>query len=109
MQEGFTNIQKYAAASVAQVELRFGNSEVTLRLQDNGRGFDPHTLAALRPGREGSYGLLGVRERLELVGGSLQIESSPGAGTSLFVIVPKDPLMRSGLLHSQARREGGKA
>ena len=104
-QEGFTNIQKYAGASLAQVELCFGTTEATLRLQDNGRGFDPHTLAALRPGREGSYGLLGVRERLELVGGSLQIESSPGAGTSLFVTIPKDPLVRSGLLHTQAPKE----
>ncbi len=62
-QEGFTSIQKYAGASLAQVELRFGISEATLRLQDNGRGFDPETLAALRPGHEGSYGLLGVREQ----------------------------------------------
>lgn len=103
-QEGFTNMQKYAGASLAQVELRFGTSEATLRLQDNGRGFDPETLAALRPGREGSYGLLGARERLELVGGSLQLESSPGAGTSLFVTVPKDPLVRSGLLHAQTQK-----
>lgn len=104
-QEGFTNMRKYAGASQARVELRFGTSEATLRLQDNGRGFDPETLAALRPGREGSYGLLGVRERLELVGGSLQLESSPSAGTRLFVTIPKDPLVRSGLLHVQAQKE----
>lgn len=104
-QEGFTNIQKYAAASQAQVELRFGPSEASLRLQDNGHGFDPQSLATLRPGREGSYGLLGVRERLELVAGSLQIESSPGVGTSLFVTIPKGPLVRSGFLHAQAQKE----
>lgn len=104
-QEGFTNMQKYAGASSAQVELYFGASEATLRLQDNGRGFEPETLAALRPGREGSYGLQGVRERLELVGGSLRLESRPGEGTCLFVIIPKDPLVRSGLLHVQAQKE----
>src|SRR5262249_113562 len=77
-QEGLTNIQKYAHAASAQMEVHFGDAIATLRLSDDGQGFDLKQLSALRPGREGSYGLQGIRERLELIGGTLQIESAPG-------------------------------
>jgi signal transduction histidine kinase len=88
-QEGLTNIQKHAGASHAWIELHFGEQEATLSLRDNGRGFDPLGQQHLQPGREGGYGLQGLQERLELVGGSLKVESAPGAGTSLRVTVPK--------------------
>lgn len=105
-QEGFTNIQKYAKAASARLEVSFGEAIATLRLADDGQGFDLSQLAALRPGREGSYGLQGVRERLELLGGTLQIESSPGQGTSLSATIPKDPLVRNELLHRQGTPGG---
>ena len=89
VQEGLTNTQKHAGANRVLVEILFGRSEATLRLRDNGRGFEPERLAALQPGREGSYGLQGVRERLELAGGSLQLESKPGEGTCLVATIPK--------------------
>ena len=89
-QEGLTNIQKHAGASHAWIELHFGEQEATLSLRDNGRGFDPLGQQHLQPGREGGYGLQGLQERLELVGGSLKVESAPGAGTSLRVTVPKN-------------------
>jgi len=89
-QEGLTNIQKHAGASHAWIELHFGEQEATLSLRDNGRGFDPLGQQHLQPGREGGYGLQGLQERLELVGGSLKVESAPGAGTSLRVTVPRD-------------------
>jgi signal transduction histidine kinase len=89
-QEGLTNMQKHAGASHAWIELHFGEQEATLSLRDNGRGFDPRGQQHLQPGREGGYGLQGLQERLELVGGSLKVESAPGAGTSLRVTVPRD-------------------
>ena len=89
-QEGLTNIQKHAGARHAWIELHFGEQEATLSLRDNGRGFDPLGQQHLQPGREGGYGLQGLQERLELVGGSLKVESAPGAGTSLRVTVPRD-------------------
>jgi signal transduction histidine kinase len=89
-QEGLTNIQKHAGASHAWIELHFGEQEATLSLRDNGRGFDPLGQQHLQPGREGGYGLQGLQERLELVGGSLKVESVLGAGTSLRVTVPRD-------------------
>ena len=107
-QEGLTNIQKYAHAASAQLHLHFGEASATLGLSDDGPGFDPAQLTDLRPGREGSYGLQGVRERLELVGGVLQVESSPGQGTRLYATVPKDLLVRNELLQRQGAA-GGKA
>jgi signal transduction histidine kinase len=100
-QEGFTNIQKYAHAALAQLEVHFGEANASLRLSDDGLGFDLAQLSALRPGREGSYGLQGVRERLELVGGTVRVESCPGKGTSLYATVPKDPLVRNEVLNQQ--------
>jgi signal transduction histidine kinase len=87
-QEGLTNIQKHAGASQARLELRFDADEATLLLCDDGRGFEPAHLETLSPGRVGAYGLQGVRERLELVGGSLLVESMPGAGTRMLARVP---------------------
>jgi signal transduction histidine kinase len=88
-QEGLTNIQKHARATKVKVELQLGSQEATLRLCDDGQGFDPIILQDLVPGREGGYGLEGVRERLELIGGHFQLQSSPGAGTRLRASVPK--------------------
>ena len=105
VQEGLTNIQKHAGANTVQVEIHFGSSEATLCLRDNGRGFEPERLAALQPGREGSYGLQGVRERLELVGGRLQLESKPGKGTCLVVAIPK-VLLTSRIYASTEEQEG---
>jgi signal transduction histidine kinase len=88
-QEGLTNIQKHAVATKVRIELRFGGEEATLYLSDNGKGFDPAVLQELAPGREGGYGLLGIRERLELIAGRLQVESVTGTGTCLTVSVPR--------------------
>ncbi|HEU5379120.1 MAG TPA: sensor histidine kinase [Ktedonobacteraceae bacterium] len=86
VQEGLTNAQKHARASQIQVDLNLGEKEATLRLHDNGLGFDITNLQ--KEGVFQGYGLRGVQERLELVGGRLDIESAPGQGTTLLVIVP---------------------
>jgi signal transduction histidine kinase len=93
-QEGLTNIQKHARASTVRINLTFSKVGASLTLSDNGCGFETTLLQHLQPGRSVSYGLQGVQERLELVGGNLNLESSPGKGTTLFVTVPKDPLVR---------------
>jgi signal transduction histidine kinase len=91
-QEGLTNIQKHAGDCQVEVKLRFTQQGATLVICDTGRGFDSATFPQASP--NGCYGLMGVRERLELVGGSLIIESAPGQGTTLRVDVPgqDDPL-----------------
>ena len=90
-QEGLTNVQKHAGATAVWIDLDFAAATACLTVRDNGCGFDP---AANLPGpgaAAGGFGLLGVRERLELIGGSVQVESRPGAGTLLRVCVPRDP------------------
>jgi signal transduction histidine kinase len=93
VQEGLTNIQRHAGASHIWIDLHFGEQEATLLLRDNGRGFDTARWKQAGPERDGGYGLQGVQERLELVGGSLQVESEPGQGTVLRVTLPKNGSM----------------
>ena len=90
VQEGLTNVQKHAGASHIWLELHFGEHEASLTLRDNGHGFDMATWQQAEPGRDGGYGLLGVQERLELVGGRLQVESTAGQGTILRVTLPNN-------------------
>jgi signal transduction histidine kinase len=88
-QEGLTNIQRHAAASHVLLEVHFEEQQAHLLLSDDGCGFDPALLLQqLQSGGESRYGLLGIQERLELVGGSLHIESS-SSGTSLSASVPR--------------------
>jgi signal transduction histidine kinase len=89
VQEGLTNVQKHANATQVVVDLRYHDDEAALSMRDNGCGFDTAILQQLPSEREGGYGLLGLQERLQLVGGHLHIESSPGEGTNLLVHVPK--------------------
>lgn len=87
-QEGLTNIQKHAQAGCARVSIKFDDQQASLCIIDNGQGFAPGV-----PDKEGThYGLQGVRERLELVRGSIELESAPGKGTKLFITVPGNPL-----------------
>jgi signal transduction histidine kinase len=72
------------------------DNEARLDVSDDGRGFEPDGLQDLRSDRDKSYGLQGVRERLELVGGTIDVDSRPGEGTSLHIAVPKDLHARSG-------------
>jgi signal transduction histidine kinase len=79
-QEGLTNARKYAGAANVALNLNFGDPQrVRLTVTDDGRGAST---------TEGGFGLVGLRERVQLVGGSLTIETAPGAGLVLTVEVP---------------------
>jgi signal transduction histidine kinase len=88
-QEGLTNIQKHAYATHVTIHIKLADQEASLSMIDNGQGFDPATLNDQKMGNH--YGLQGIKERLELVRGSLTVESAPNNGTSLLVTVPKNP------------------
>ena len=90
VQEGLTNTQRHACASHVWIDLRFKEHAAVLVQRDNGRGFDVTSWQRGGPERDSGYGLQGVQERLELVGGSLQVESEPGQGTTLRVIIPRN-------------------
>jgi NarL family two-component system sensor histidine kinase YdfH len=83
--EGLTNVARHARASRASVSVAESDDAVTVELCDDGVGFD----VASAEGREGHYGLLGLRERARLAGGSLEIASDVGRGTVLRFHLPR--------------------
>jgi len=82
VQEALTNVLKHADARHVSISLVRKDGSVSAVVEDDGRGFSPET-----PRRE-ALGLVGMRERVGLVGGRISIESAPGAGTTLAVEVP---------------------
>lgn len=86
MQEAITNILKHARASQVRVALKWDGERLAGTVEDDGQGFDTVSLAGAHD--EGGIGLLGMRERVALLGGSLQIFSAPGRGTRLIFRVP---------------------
>jgi signal transduction histidine kinase len=79
--EALQNVQKYAAASAVQVRVREDGGEVRVEVIDDGRGFDVGTV-------ERGAGLTNMEDRLDALGGNLQIESTLGGGTTLHATVP---------------------
>ena len=88
-QEGLTNVARHANARRVSLLLERRPNLVSLILEDNGQGFDADA-ATKAPAAKGRLGLLGMQERVKLVGGTLEIESSPGAGATVFVRLPLD-------------------
>jgi two-component system CheB/CheR fusion protein len=86
-QEALTNVLKHSGADRVSFILEWRGDYVLAVVEDNGEGFDVDALA--EPSAAGRrIGLLGMRERAALLGGTLNVESSPGAGTSVFVRIP---------------------
>jgi len=81
-QEALTNARKHASTSQIHVSLQATETNLTLTVQDWGRGFDPITISEER------LGFVGMRERAALLGGECQIESQPGQGTRVWIRVP---------------------
>jgi signal transduction histidine kinase len=95
-QEALTNIMRHAEAGMVQVRVSNFGGEMQMLVEDDGVGFD--VPAALeRAGLGESLGILGMRERVQLLGGKLELKSWPGKGTKLlarFPITPTKPLER---------------
>lgn len=86
-QESLTNVRKHADTTEAQIVLALSERIVKLEIQDRGRGFDPGA-APRRLGSQDRVGLVGMRERITLLGGHFTIESKPGMGTRVMAMVP---------------------
>ncbi|WP_414517112.1 AAA family ATPase [Nostoc sp. PCC 9305] len=84
-QEALTNAIKYADAAEIRVELVYDNAQCLLRVKDDGRGFGVGTIPSV-----GGFGLLGMSERAEHLGAQLSIQSQPGQGTEIVVIVNRE-------------------
>ncbi len=90
VQEALTNVFKHASARRVSVILQRSQGSVSAIVEDDGAGFATESVMA-SAGDGGHLGLLGMRERVALVGGTLTIESVPGRGTTVFARVPLDP------------------
>ncbi|MHB8645636.1 MAG: GAF domain-containing protein [Thermomicrobiales bacterium] len=89
-QEALANIAKHAQATLVEFTLRAEEETAVLTIHDNGVGFDPEIVATQRTARgtSGGFGLIGIRERAQLLGGTSDIWSDVGAGTRILVRVP---------------------
>jgi two-component system, NarL family, sensor kinase len=85
-QEALANVARHAAAEHVDVQLVSAPEQVQLVVEDNGRGFDGSGVPA------GRHGLVGMNERVRMLGGSLEVRSSPGAGTRIEATVPLEKL-----------------
>jgi signal transduction histidine kinase len=85
-QECISNIVKHSHAKHATIELQYNTDKLTIRIEDDGCGFEVTELGSPHYPEHG-MGLLGMRERINFVGGSLSIVSEPGAGTYIEVVV----------------------
>ncbi len=85
VQEALTNVARHAGATRVGLVLEHGHGHLLAIIEDDGVGFDPDP-----PSGGGRIGLVGMKERATLVGGTIQVESHPGQGTTVLVRVPLD-------------------
>jgi signal transduction histidine kinase len=83
VQEALSNVRKHSEAARVSVALRSTRTFVDLTVTDDGRGFDPRRLGTDR------LGLAGISERVRLLGGAVEIETTPGAGTTVIATLPQ--------------------
>jgi PAS domain S-box-containing protein len=82
-QEALNNVVKHAGATQVQVQLKFDENTVSMEMSDDGKGFEPEAVS-----KSGGFGLQGIQERVQQLGGALNIESAPLRGTRLSVRIP---------------------
>jgi signal transduction histidine kinase len=87
VQEALTNVERHADAAMVLVQMTIDQGHLVIDVEDDGVGFDPERMVPV-PGDARGLGLLGIRERMELVGGVAVIHSAPGAGTRVLIRVP---------------------
>lgn len=83
IQESLTNVARYAQAKNLSVQMKYQNDDLVLTIRDDGIGFDKTKIASKK-----TLGILGMRERTTMMGGSYEIISEPGEGTTVIVKVP---------------------
>src|SRR5262249_42520521 len=83
--EALRNAFRHAHARRIEVDIRYDEAQMTVHVRDDGKGIDQKVLAEQRPGH---FGLPGMRERAEVIGGHLDVWSENGAGTELELTIP---------------------
>jgi signal transduction histidine kinase len=86
-QEALSNVRRHSRANNAEVMVEFDDKKVRMTIRDNGKGFTlPEKVGDLL--KKGRLGLAGMQERIQLLNGSLKIESQPGKGTTVVIEAP---------------------
>jgi PAS domain S-box-containing protein len=85
-QEALTNVTRHASATDVSILLACSTSHISLEIKDNGRGITDEEIK-----RYGSLGLLGMKERIAILGGTLDVKGTPGEGTTLAIQIPLNP------------------
>ena|SRR6266498_5940886 len=93
-QEALTNISRHGQASHVEVRIQELNGAICMKITDNGKGFQ--TGHVLHGNRKRRLGLLGMRERVEMVRGKFTLESAPGKGTTILAQIPLMDRTRKG-------------
>jgi signal transduction histidine kinase len=83
--EAVVNACRHAGAARIEIEIEYGSTELRMLVRDDGRGIDPHVVQS---GRDGHWGLAGMRERAERIGARFALWSNMGAGTEVDLTVP---------------------
>lgn len=86
-QEAMTNVKRHARAEHVLVQCGLQDGHLVIEIEDDGEGFDPSAMTP-RPGEARGLGLMGMRERIELFGGSVTFDAEPGEGTRVLISVP---------------------
>ncbi len=85
LQEALTNVMRHAEAHTVDISLTLQDQMLCMTIADDGKGF------VIESGRAVSFGLVGMRERVLMLGGRLELDSEPGEGTTLRAFIPLDP------------------
>ena len=85
-QEGLSNVRAHARAKWVQIHLERQNAQVQLSIEDDGCGFDPELVSAGQSATH--FGLVSMREGVQALNGLLTVDSQPGSGTRLGVVLP---------------------
>ncbi|MBC7841573.1 MAG: ATP-binding protein [Gemmatimonadaceae bacterium] len=83
--EALTNARNHAACDTVLVTCAYGRRALRVEVRDDGRGFD-----AKQAGANGHFGLVGMRERAAAIGARVSIESTPGRGTTVVLVIPRN-------------------
>ncbi|NLO38425.1 MAG: sensor histidine kinase [Ruminiclostridium sp.] len=88
VQEALNNIRKHSKAKTGEVRVEFTPLSVSLKISDNGQGFDANALQVAKDDHSSGFGLMSMKERIELMLGKMEISSQPGKGTVVKVVLP---------------------
>ena len=104
VEEAVNNARKYAEAKLIKIAIDRKGEELILRIADNGIGFDTNAVDSNYDER-GSFGMVNMRERAELIDGTLKLRSVPGKGTTITVVIPVDGSVKSRERTTQLRSQ----